>query len=303
MKATDSLSRRIRFAGPQPLDDRIEIGAADLELFDALQRHPCLPVDYLYEFAKTFRGNRQAHKHRLTALYNGAKGGKPYLERPYQQFNNKEARYQPLVYSLAPAGLAELAAAGRAHAHSPGRIDQFVHRLFTACASASFELACRDRDIRYITMEQILARAPRKHLDLALSGFGQSRLVPDDLFGLEYPGGGYRFFAVEIDRNTESIEREIADQNTMVKKFAAYQRAFDDRAYQEQWGIPNLSVLIYTTNETHGRNLLKKISRRPDKFAVKAEPMFGGRWSVPRALLPVFDPWERTSGPFDISKP
>ena len=94
---TDALSRRIRFAPPQPTDKRIELKDSDLAIFEAIHRHGPLPSHYLYAF--TDRKNFNTHQHRLTKLYNGAADG-AYLVRPSQQFASFYARYQPVVYDL-----------------------------------------------------------------------------------------------------------------------------------------------------------------------------------------------------------
>jgi hypothetical protein len=140
-------------------------------------------------------------------------------------------------------------------------------------------------------------------------GIGDQSLIPDDLFGLEYLGRGFRFFAVEIDRNTESIERKATGYNTWGKKVAAYSELLESRLYRQWWGIPNLSVLTVTTNATHARNILDYIEKQrcpfANRFALHVETDFGANWRVPKAVLAnvLGGPWFTTAGPRDISKP
>ena len=222
---TDTLNRRSRFAPPQPVDAAIILQERDYLIFETLDRHGKLPTPYLHEFTKHAGRNYKHLQLRLTQLYNGycdelghraqiaSHVCKPtsYLARDLQQFNNFQARYQPAVYGIAPAAKHLLLAAGRGTTHSPVRNDPFVHQLFGACFSASIERAAKPH--RFITGEEILqhAKCPESTrmapnpFALPVSDPDIKHIIPDNLFGIEYDRGGFRFFAVEIDRNTESI--------------------------------------------------------------------------------------------------
>ncbi|OYV40956.1 MAG: hypothetical protein B7Z80_03205 [Rhodospirillales bacterium 20-64-7] len=214
---TDTLTRRIRFAPPQPIDQRIDITDSDLALFEAIHRHGPLPSHYLFAF--TGKSHFNSHQHRLTKLYNGTAHG-AYLVRPSQQFASFHARYQPVVYDLNEKSKQLLIEHGKLSPYIK-RLDPFLHRLMSACVGASIELSCTPRGLTYIPRHAILKRTDSP-MELPLSQFvPQKSLVPDDVFGIDY-GGSYRFFAVEIDRNTESIERRKIDQNTFGKKLTCY---------------------------------------------------------------------------------
>src|SRR5665811_717281 len=90
----DTLNRRIRFAPPQPLGV-IELHERDIALFEVIHRHGPLPSRYLFAFSEL--KNLNTLQHRLTKLYNEG-----YLTRPREYFDSFHARYQPLVYDLAP---------------------------------------------------------------------------------------------------------------------------------------------------------------------------------------------------------
>jgi hypothetical protein len=123
-------------------------------------------------------------------------------------------------------------------------------------------------------------------------------VIPDFRFALEYTRNpGFRFCAVEIDRNTESSERKDKDQTSMEDKLQGYDQAFSDRAFKDQWDVPNLTVLIYTTNERHAQNILELVRRlrNPKRFLVCSNPMFATQWTVPRGPLPV-EEWRDFSG-------
>jgi len=237
------------------------------------------------------------------------------LSRPPQQFASFAARYQPLVYDLTDAGRQVLSEAGQLDRYAPPRTDHFLHRIMGASISASVELLARERGIAFIPTEHILShpkcpestRSSPNPLAIPIPGVLGS-LIPDNLFGFRYPGDGYRFFAVEIDRNSESIERKTSTQNAFAKKVRGYHELFRSRAFESHWGVPNLLVLTVTTNSTHMFNILRYLTNLADplseRFLFKAEPVFGVNWRVMRETLAhLFTPWERTGTPFDISKP
>jgi hypothetical protein len=186
----------------------------------------------------------------------------------------------------------------------------------TACVGASIELTAPALGLRYIPFSEILAhprcaaaQAGGDPLALPVPGSSQT-LVPDTLFGLEYPGTGFRFFAVEIDRNTESIERRDLRQSAIARKVTGYLAVLRDQTYRAWWGLPNLHVLIITTNATHGHNILDYIRRQnagdhEDRFALKVETGFGANWRVPVGPLSqvLEEPWLSVSGRKSLNLP
>lgn len=315
---TDALSRRLRFAPPNPSVKRLVLTEPDFVIFEAIQRHGPLPTHYLYAFTQHLRKDYSHLQNRLTEFYNGDQGG-PYLIRPPQQFDGFEARYQHVVYDLAPRAKALLSE------RTPGwrrgvRNDPFLHQLMQACVGASLELAARERGLTYISTADILAheRCPQTTRDLPnplaipTPGRGDRKaIVPDDLFGLRYGDEGYRFFAVEIDRNTESIERRDPGQNSFGQKLTGYAEILSTRAFASHFGLPNLHVLTVTTNAVHAANIIDYIRRRIDnaqvaeRFAFTTEPSFGANWRVPRTLLShlIGEPWLTISEPRNIATP
>lgn len=120
-----------------------------------------------------------------------------------------------------------------------------------------------------------------------------------NLIDLEYPEG-YRFFAVEIDRATETID-------TLKEKFACYSEIIRRRLFAEHWGIRNLSVMFVTTAPGRIETLRKLLEGEPyaDRFLFAAAPDFGVVWTTPRALSKkLFDEPCPSAGkePFHISK-
>lgn len=311
---TDALARRLRFAPPNPVVRRLALTNADHLLFEAISRHGPLPTNLLHEFTKHVRKDYTHLQNRLTEFYNGDDNG-PYLVRPQQQFAGFEARYQHVVYDLAPRAKNALAERGALCRYSPKRTDPFLHQLMGACVSASLELTAPSRGLRYIPRDEILTHQRCPEATKALNNpmavpVGASKLIPDDLFGLEYPGAGFRFFAVEIDRNTESIERKNLVQNSFGRKVAGYFDVLRNQTYRAHWGLPNLYVLTVTTNATHALNIIECVRKQNEprygeRFALTCEPSFGANWRVPRGVLHhlLDEPWTTIGAPKDFSRP
>ena len=156
---------------------------------------------------------------------------------------------------------------------------------------------------RFVSKHDILTRSTcpdstrraENPLALPISDFSEGKhVVPDDLFGIEYAGvrPTYRFMAVEIDRNTESIERTELKQNAFARKIHAYQDVMRNRTYNEHWGIRNLRMLTVTTNITHLHNLRAFVQKHvnpefAERFLFKAKPGFGSNWGPARQFSAV----------------
>lgn len=306
----DARGRRLPFERT-PKDDAFTLTERDLALFEAIHRHGPLSSNYLFEFARRFNGSELHLKHRLTKLFHGLNDGTYFLERPPQQYQSLLARAQHSIYDLAPAAKILLSEAGRLSPYVPERTDHFLHRFMAACVSSSIELTCRKAGIRYIHRHEIFShercpeRTRRASNPLSIPASGTC-LIPDDLFGLDY-GGKYRFFAVEIDRNTESIERRSLVQSAFARKIKGYLDILESRAFREVWGVPALLVLVVTTNATHMANIVRHVrdtgSPHAEKFLFQAKPEFGINWKIPSVLNGLLTgPWMRTGTEFDISK-
>lgn len=293
---TDALRRRLRTAPPRRKIRRLSLTEADYLLFEAIDRHGPLPTHYLYEFTKHLRRDYTHLQNRLTEFYNGDDGG-PYLTRPPQQFAGYEARYQHIVYELSERARCLLSEHGRSCAYPPQR-GPFVHQLMMACVGASLELSLPNSGLRYISRGEILSRPTcpietqqsKNPMALPLTDIGQQALIPDDLFGIEYPGVGYRFFAVEVDRGTESVERKNLNQTALGRKVDAYLSSLRQQTYRSWWGIPNLSMLIITTSEKRLCTIRQYTARAAEdryrnRFVMECERCFGSNWRLPTAVL------------------
>jgi hypothetical protein len=305
---TDTLGRRLRFASPQPRGKRLDLSERDFLIFEALLRHGPLPTHYLYEFTRHLGKHLTSLQHRLTKLANGTENGPAYLVRPPQQFAAYNGRCQPLIYDLTPSVFSVLAEHGNPHPRP--RTDPFMHRFMTACVSASIQLAALAGGCRYGSKEDIFAhpkcpeptRNASNPLALPIWSGDRSRfLVPDDLFVIQYPGPKARFFAVEIDRRTESIHSETA-KTAFGRKLQAYIAAIKNRTYHGHWGIPGLTVLTITTNAVHLRQMLRHLHalnepQLSSRFLFKSKSHFSANWEVPPIMGDLFgEPWVAGDG-------
>lgn len=291
---TDALQRRLRFAPPQATKQRIDVQESDYLIFEAINKHGVLPATYLFQFVSHLKSDYTAFQHRLTDLYNGDVDGNRYLDRPPQQWDGFEARYQPIVYSLTEQSKALLAETNRL-VHKESRGDPFLHQLMNSTTLASLALASENAGLGFLHKHQIL-----KGKKLELHN-GLARVVPDNLFALIIDGKT-NYYAVEIDRATESIERKDPNANTFGKKILAYQDLFKSKPYRKEWEISHLNLLTITTNATHIQNILKFVRenvepRLAPKFLFKAKPQFGAGWRIPPIMSDLLNTgWLRADG-------
>ena len=169
--------------------------------------------------------------------------GGAYLGRPPQQFRTIDSRYNQLVYDIAPAGWRALKRAGVDIPQYSAPSGPWLHRLMTACITASIDLACvHQRGITYIPQSQILKRAeatlryPVTITDPVTKRSMTKALIPDALFGLQYHtaiGDRFRFFAVEADRATEPVTSANWNRKSFHRNVLQYDAYIAGGAYRE----------------------------------------------------------------------
>jgi hypothetical protein len=303
----------------EPLDERIDLTDRDRRVFAALDRHGPLPTPILFEF---WRGDADGYygyfQNRMTQLANEQMEGVPYLARPIELNPPSGSKSEPIWYDLTSLSRLELSEKGLLSQHYPARKDKMQHRAMGACVGASIELAAREYGIRYISGEEMLAHAncpdatrlSKNPLRIALSS---GKLEPDAIFGLQYPSAGYRFFAREDDRGTESYARADEMQTSLKEKLDKYTELMRTGAYRTWLGVSSFRVMFVTTQPGRVNTIRQRyLKGHPyaDLFLLKAvapkeqgEPSFGVDWYAPRAPLEdLFGSWQTGDKPFDISK-
>ncbi len=288
------------------------LGAGDDECFAAIDRHGLLDTNTLFQFRKKVRGDYSYHQERLTKLYNGycespehRKKSPPtheckpitYLTRNPDQFETYEPHRNALVYGLTDHARHALRARGLATKYELRRSNSFVHDYFLGCFTAAFELQAR----RFRFREELIgdARCPettkRERAPFYFTS-GADQLYPDDLFGNEYEEGKSRFFALEVDRATESKTGKAT--NSIAAKVKAQQEVLRTAGYK-RFGLPNITFLWATSG--HAGRILETIREivephNQSRFLVKSYPIFSKPWRTPPELLDVFADWSNAGG-------
>jgi hypothetical protein len=269
MEQLDALRRRKRYAR-QPSGTSLRLGQLDLDILQLLYRYRYLRSTTIIAFFPDY--NSRHIQKRLGDLYHEG----DFIERPGQQWEAINARYMPAVYELSERGEKTLAVHGLLTENSPmlhrGRGQGFYyhHELMISDILSSIQLATKEKP-RFISWQEILLKAPQStqtapnpfEIPVAISHTINGKLhrsdkplIPDALFGLEYPGASYRFFVLEADRDNEPLTRTNLSQSSFMRKILQYREIITRRAYQSHWGIPNLFVLTVTTSPERMRNLL-----------------------------------------------
>lgn len=266
MEGRDSLNRRSRFRRTST-GKRISPQPRDLLWFQRLHEHGPLSSTFLHEFSKQIARSEKRAKDRLTDLFNedSTYHGGPYLDRPPQQFRTLDARYQPLVYDLAPAAERALKEAGLWSDYATRVAGPWWHRSMMSAITASIELATLDnRQVNFIPQHTILERAQtrlRYPVTFAEPKTGKpvtSDLIPDALFGLEYVANGtksYRFFLLEADRATEPTRASQFNRKSHLKSFLQYREYVGRGLYREHLKLtaPLLVLNVSTSEQVIGR--------------------------------------------------
>ena len=294
----DALGRRLRFAPPQPKGDFIRISDRDIGCFEAINRHGPLPVHYLHQYAN---GGLATLKRKVSRLTHGTTYDAPYLYRPEQQWASIDGKFQPNIYDLTTPALAILAERG---ARLNNRTDPFLHRFMAATVNASIEIASKRKGYTYADLSRLLehekcpeaTRTLPNPLAIPTSG---KRVVPDAIFGIQKDKPF--FYAVEIDRRTESINSDTA-KTAYGRKLYGYLDILENKTHRSHLGIPNFIVLTVTTNALHLQSMLNfyhslNAPRYAQHFLFKSVPGFTANWRVPPVMYGLFnEPWITADG-------
>jgi len=317
---TDSLNRRRRDRR-QSTGKRISPQARDLLWFQKLQEHGPLSSSYLHAFSSHLRRSEKRAKDRLTDLFhedqtphNGA-----YLDRPIQQFRSFNARYQDLVFDLAPPAITALKDYGLWREHGASGAGPWRHRFMVSCITASVELATLERsDISYISQSAILDRADTQlRFPVTIKNPKTKKpetkdLIPDAIFGLEYKSAGeksYRFFIVEADRATEPTRTSNFNRKSHLRTLLQYREYVGQGLYKSHLNLSaGLMVLNVTINPATMNRMLKltqELSGKGNTYLLfKTIEQFGPSFMTPQPI-PEFltGPWQRAGyGGFRIGK-
>ena len=205
-----------------------------LEILRLLHRYRFLDSSHLY----ALMGSRNTNvRSALTDLFHEH----GLVNRLPQRAFMRDPLYDPEIYELSEHGAALVAQQAEGMLPATwlrearyGAKSLAVHNLTICHVLAAIEAAAAAATLRFITWAEILARAPKatqntRHpfaIPVSIShtfpGGKVQRsdmpVIPDAMFGLQYPGGTYRCFALEIDRATMPLTRSNLDETSYLRK-------------------------------------------------------------------------------------
>lgn len=253
-----------------------------------IERHGPQSSTYLYELT------RDTHRCKDTALRQMQKlraGG--FLCLPRQQRATEHADFNAFIYDLTKRGREFLLDRGISeptvtpHGH-------WVHQYMTACVSSSIDIAARGNGVRYIPAHEILA-IKGASFEIPM---GPRKLVPDQLFALDY-GGSYRAFALEVDRGTEpKTSRSL--RKSYEASIEMYAELISSQGYKSHYGLKaNLLVLWVFSSKGNQARFLEMVAEKAGKaagsFLTQSVEGFHGWFRPPHVLKELYDrPWIRS---------
>jgi hypothetical protein len=292
----------------------------DFEYLHALMTHGALSTEVLRALVLPDRPQYATTK-RMFLLKNPPND---YVTQPEAQEFAKNAHSTSLVYEVSEKGVAALVDHGRVayeesvlwrKVQTNFKAQHFDHDLATGYILASMHLGGREGGIRFIPAFEILSRpkcpAETRFADDPLAipyeVSGERRvIIPDALFGLEYPSGAC-FFALETDMGTEQLKEHDLKSSTLVRKLRAYRSVIRDEHYRSRFALPSLQVLIVTASVVRMRNIMDCLRRIADvdgkgsthPFLFKALPQVARRTrdKLPATGHLLSSPWERVNYP------
>jgi hypothetical protein len=321
MEATNRRSRRHR----TPRGKLARITPRHLQILAFLQRYRFLDAKHIYALLGSSNTNVRSalsdlfHEHGL-------------VNRLPQRGFLRDPLYDPEVYELSNEGLTLLAE--RAEPVEPvepatwlkqtryGAKTLAAHNLAICHVVASIEAAATSSGLRFITCTEVLARAPRATQE-ARQPFAvpvsishqfpggevrrcDSPVLPDAIFGLQYPDDSFRCFALEIDRGTMPLTRSNLDETSYLRKLLQYREVISRGAYKAHFGMTATPMLLLTvtTNARHLESikaLLHELAGEAQwkrAFLFKACPSLGSFERAPQPAPSLLtEPWDRVGNP------
>ncbi|QIG95549.1 replication-relaxation family protein [Bradyrhizobium sp. 6(2017)] len=204
-----------------------------------------------------------------------------YVDRPRAQLDYyPTAGSAPMVYALGVLGAHLLSERGvdcanmdRTRNNREAGRPFIEHQLEIVDFHVALERSMRGRsDLRLIHPEEVIASAPeptrRMRNPFALRArISQAErahdvgVVPDLVFGLQFPDGSRRCFMVEIDRGTMPVNRADATQSSFGRKMLGYLHAHAEGRHTNQFGWKTFRVLVVTTDQHRTRLMVETLRR------------------------------------------
>lgn len=181
-----------------------------------------------------------------------------YLRLPQQQRHTAKADFNPHVYDLTKQAERCLRSLGDLETVRP--TGHWWHAFLTASITSAIAIECNRRGYQYIPAHDILNR----HGATLAVPHGQQKLIPDQLFAINY-GGSFRSFVLEVDRGTEPYASESA-RKSLRRMIESYAELSAKDALRRHYGLksPLLVIFAFTAPERadHCVRLLKPLPTR-----------------------------------------
>lgn len=248
MKHADSLGRStFHHIAPQA---RVRPTPREIRWLKHIERHGPQSSQYLFELT------RDTHRCKDTALRQMRKlraGG--FLSLPRQQRAIEYADFNPFIYDITKQAKDHLTDLGIA-ASTVRPAGHWWHGYITSCVTSSIDIAAAREGVRYIPAHDILAK---KNAPLAIP-VGSSKLIPDQLFALDY-GGSYRVIALEVDRGTEP-KTSATNRKSWVRSIEQYRRVIEREIYKSHYGLKaDMFVLWVFTSQAKQQRFLELVGQ------------------------------------------
>lgn len=262
--AFDRSGRRSRFVRT-PRGKHIVLTERDRSVMRWLHRYRYLSAAHLHDIIQPRSAKRFSE--RLGDLFHET----GLIDRPPAQWQLADIRWRPLIYELSPAGTRWLMREDSlphrtvtfSRRRASGRMLQWQHTMMVIEAVLATERATASKpDERFVPVDEILARAPKKTqaarnpLSIPVTVLPEdgapgitkpwhTHLIPDALYGVEYLIEGqkrYRFWALECDSTTPTWRSSVS-HSSVARKQAAYRALQRSKAFKAHWRIPNLRLM------------------------------------------------------------
>ncbi|MGY3406129.1 hypothetical protein ACVWZV_002242 [Bradyrhizobium sp. GM5.1] len=279
----------------------------DLEILKAIGRHGLLlPTDICAITKRSY----DAIIYRTKKLKNAG-----LLRWPEAQDNNRRSWFtHPKALQLTKKGVSKLQEIGF-EPITPEPSTHFVHYLTECQVMVSFEIGARERFIPFAEILQspstpeAIKNTGDHSFPVSFKHKGRQwdyDLTPDARpFAIEYPND-FRFFALEVDLQTENLRWSDKNRQTIERKFIAYINVLQNKTY-ERFGFRNLTVLFTTSSAVRVTGMMDLLASVADtyrnRFAFAHFPPITGDTPQPVDKGWAFNqPWSRCGGVLNIGE-
>ena len=249
---------------PTPSGKRTTITDNDIfGIFEPLSRHAQLTTKQIVAFDHRYESKT---RNRLTNLYH--EPGE-WLERLSEKLKFANSLFVDEMYRLGKDAEELLQSRGiipaddwvgvtrvGGNSTAPSRILRLAHDHMASHIALDIEIGARVAEMKFRNHVDIISASPARtrtfpnplSVPVPIIPDTPRWIEPDALFAI-----GERYFALEADMGTESIEAIIKP------KIRAYREIVAARAIDDHFGIDNLYVLFVTTSEKRMHNMMKAV--------------------------------------------